>query len=110
MAWSLTGKSADIEVHFHTFKLMHQFEIYLSMYHIIGEAGLYASLAIVGKVEEFGICANDAGNASLLLLWLDRVRLFDMASTGDANGTLERLRRCVDVFEQYPGLCRSAIW
>ncbi|CAM9344936.1 unnamed protein product [Ectocarpus fasciculatus] len=30
---------------------------------------------------------------------------YQRASRGDASGTLERFRRCVEVFERYPGVC-----
>ncbi|CAM9184713.1 unnamed protein product [Ectocarpus fasciculatus] len=32
--------------------------------------------------------------------------VFERAAKGDAEGTLERIRHCVEVFERYPGLCR----
>lgn len=32
--------------------------------------------------------------------------VFNKAASGDAYGTLERISRCVEVYEQYPGLCR----
>ena len=35
-----------------------------------------------------------------------RTLVFNKAARGDAHGTLERISRCVEVYELYPGLCR----
>ncbi|CBJ29983.1 hypothetical protein Esi_0170_0014 [Ectocarpus siliculosus] len=35
--------------------------------------------------------------------------VFERAAKGDAEGTLERIRHCVEVFERYPGLCRCTM-
>ena len=38
---------------------------------------------------------------------LDRALVFNKASKGDTDGTLEKIARCVEVYERYPGLCSS---
>lgn len=35
-----------------------------------------------------------------------RSLFFDKAAKGDLRGSLERVARCVEVFERFPGLCR----
>lgn len=35
--------------------------------------------------------------------------VFEKAAKGDSHGALERLSRCVEVFERYPGLHRFAM-
>lgn len=36
-----------------------------------------------------------------------RTLVFEMACAGDVRNTLKRIDRCVEVFDRYPGLCRS---
>eukprot|EP00752_Nemacystus_decipiens_P010138 g9034.t1 len=35
--------------------------------------------------------------------------VFKKAQKGDADGTLERIARCIEVYEQYPGLCHCSL-
>ena len=37
----------------------------------------------------------------------ERTLVLEAATTGDVHITLKRIGSCVDVLEQYPGLCRS---
>lgn len=39
-------------------------------------------------------------------LGIDRVLACEKAVKGDTDGALERIGRCVEVFERYPGLIR----
>ncbi|CAN0077464.1 unnamed protein product [Ectocarpus sp. 12 AP-2014] len=39
-------------------------------------------------------------------LLINGTLVFERAAKGDAEGALEKIRHCVEVFERYPGLCR----
>jgi len=51
-------------------------------------------------------CAWFSLSANLPGLDFDRILIFKKAAKGDTSGTLERISRCVEVYERYPGLCR----
>lgn len=40
------------------------------------------------------------------MLGFDRALAVEKVIKGDTNGALERLGRCVEVFERYPGMLR----
>ncbi|CAM9586204.1 unnamed protein product [Ectocarpus sp. 12 AP-2014] len=40
---------------------------------------------------------------------VDRNLVFTKAAKGDVHATLERIGRCVEVYERYPGVCRDAM-
>ncbi|CAM9841362.1 unnamed protein product, partial [Ectocarpus sp. 8 AP-2014] len=42
-------------------------------------------------------------------LQINSTLVFKKAAKGDLHGALKRIGRCVEIFERYPGLCRSMI-
>ncbi|CAM9689569.1 unnamed protein product [Ectocarpus sp. 6 AP-2014] len=42
-------------------------------------------------------------------LFIDAILVFTKAEKGDLDAAVERMVRCVEIFERYPGLCRSMI-
>ncbi|CAN0382667.1 unnamed protein product [Ectocarpus sp. 12 AP-2014] len=42
-------------------------------------------------------------------LQVNSTLVFKKAAKGDLHGSLKRIGRCVEIFERYPGLCRSMI-
>ncbi|CAN0314629.1 unnamed protein product, partial [Ectocarpus fasciculatus] len=71
-----------------------------------------ASALLPGEISE--AMGTVFGKGNLLVFEpleeaVDRTLIFEKAAKGDRQATLERIGRCVEVFELYPGMCRCMI-